>query len=148
MEFADLLPGRVVRAAGRQPDPPDVAVLEDERQLAELAVELCAGMGLKAERFSTSAAYHAAMREHRPRLVILDWRLAHEVAAAVYMGLRHRFADLPIVIWTGSGAGDLPSMVAADPHTRVVRKATGIDVLEDAIRAATAAAAEETGGAP
>ncbi len=139
MDFTDLLPARIVRAAGRDgPELPDVAVLEDERELADLAVEVCRQLGLSAAVFETSAAYNGAFGGRRPSLVILDWRLEHEVAAAVYMALRHRFDDLRIVLWTATGERELPGMLDADPHTRVVRKSSGLEALEGAIREAIA----------
>lgn len=148
MELADLLPARFVRVGSRQPAPPDVAVLEDQRQLADLAVELCARLGLRAVPFSSSSRYNAAFRDRRPRLVILDWRLEHEVAAAVYMGLRHRHDDLPVVVWTATGEHDLPPMVATHPYTCVVQKASAIETLEAAIRWAAATPPEGGGDAP
>ncbi len=141
MDFADLLPARIVRAAGRDASElPDVVVLEDERALADLAVEVCGHLGLRAVVFRTSAAYSGALGARRPRLVILDWRLEREVAAAVYLALRHRFHDLQIVLWTATGERELPGMLGADPHTRVVRKSSGLDALEMAIREAIAVA--------
>jgi CheY-like chemotaxis protein len=146
MDFADLLPARIVRSAGRgEPELPDVAVLEDERELADLAVEVCRQLGLSAGVFGTPAAYNVAFGQRRPRLVILDWRLDREVAAAVYMALRHRFGDLQIVLWTATGEGELPGMLGADPHTRVVRKSSGLVSLETALRDAIAAAPESDG---
>ena len=140
MDFADLLPARIVRAAGRdEPALPDVAVLEDERELADLAVEVCRQLGLTASVFRTAAAYNETFAGRRPRLVILDWRLDREVAAAVYMALRHRFDDLQIVLWTATGERELPGMLGADPRTRVVRKSSGLETLEAALREAIAA---------
>jgi len=137
----------MARAGGREPDRPQVAVIEDEREPGELALEVCQRMGLSARQYRTSAAFQAAFAERRPDLVILDWRLEREVAAAVYLALRHRFEALPIVLWTGTGEHDLPRMVARDPHTSVVPKPSGLEALEAAIRGAFAPAAvaeEET----
>jgi hypothetical protein len=79
----------------------------------------------------------------RPRLLILDWRFERELGAAVFMTVRHRFGDLPIVCWTATPASDLPTMVVDDPRVRIVPKSDGIDAFEAAVRWA-AAAEEET----
>jgi FixJ family two-component response regulator len=129
-------------APARIPNP-DVAVLEDEPQLAELAVELCGRVGLTAETYSSPTAFLGEGSLTPPRVLILDWRFERELGAAVFMTVRHRFGDVPIVCWTATPATDLPTMVVGDPRVRIVLKSDGIEAFEDAVRWA-AAAQEET----
>ncbi|HSM38603.1 MAG TPA: response regulator [Candidatus Limnocylindrales bacterium] len=135
MGLADVLPrrtGLAPNAAGVR--LPDVVILEDDPDLAEIAAHLCRDIGLSAATFRTAGALLAGFDSAPPRVVVLDWRLERDVGAAAFMALRHRFADVPIVCWTGMPAGSLPAMVAADSRTRIVRKADSLDELEAAIR--------------
>jgi DNA-binding NtrC family response regulator len=141
MGLTEVLQGMNGSAPVRVPNP-DVAVLEDDPQLAELAVELCARVGLSAATYPSPAAFLGGVGLAPPRLLILDWRFERELGAAVFMTVRHRFGDLPIVCWTATPAHDLPAMVADDPRVRIVSKSDGIDVFESAVRWA----AEPQGG--
>jgi FixJ family two-component response regulator len=118
---------------GAQPAA-DVVVLEDDPQLAALAVEICEGIGLRTVSFAAPAPFLDSYRMlDAPRVVVLDWRLERELGAAVFMALRHRFGDVPIVCWTGMAAELLPAMVTADTRTRVVAKAEGVGPFQDAV---------------
>ncbi len=117
---------------------PDVAVLEDDPQLANLAVELCGRVGLSAETYPSPAAFLEEASPTPPRLLILDWRFEHELGAAVFMTVRHRFGNLPIVCWTATAANDLPAMVVDDPQVCIVPKSAGIEAFEAAVRWAAA----------
>jgi FixJ family two-component response regulator len=113
---------------------PDVAVLEDDPHLAELAVDLCARVGLSAATYSSPGAFLGEMTVAPPRLLILDWRFERELGAGVFLTVRHRFGYLPIVCWTATPAQDLPAMVVDDHHVRIVPKSHGIDAFEAAVR--------------
>lgn len=141
MGLTEVLQGMNGSAPVRVPNP-DVAVLEDDPQLAELAVELCGRIGLSAVTYASPGAFLGDVGVEPPRLLILDWRFERELGAAVFMTVRHRFGDLPIVCWTATPAEDLPSMVAGDPRVRIVSKSDGIEVFESAVRWA----AEPQGG--
>ena len=151
MGLVDAIPRRINRAP-RPAVLPDVAVLEDETALAELAAEICAGLGLRAATYRTPATFLADFDGVPPRLVILDWRLEREIGAATFMALRHRFGDVPIVCWTGLSPSSLPAMVLDDARTELVRKASGVAAFEAAVRRATAspgpATNPQTEGAP
>jgi FixJ family two-component response regulator len=114
--------------------PADVAVLEDDPQVAALAVELCRELGLQAASFPAPAPFLAAYELQPPRVVVLDWLLEREIGSAVYMAVRHRFGDVPIVCWTGMEPALLPDMVADDARTQVVAKAAGAAPFQNAIR--------------
>jgi FixJ family two-component response regulator len=114
--------------------PADVVVLEDDPQVAALAVELCREMGLQAAPFPAPAPFLAAYALQPPRVVVLDWLLEREIGSAVFLAVRHRFGDVPIVCWTGMEPGLLPDMVADDARTQVVDKAAGVAPFQDAIR--------------
>jgi FixJ family two-component response regulator len=114
--------------------PADVAVLEDDPQVAALAVELCREMGLQAASFPAPAPFLAAYQLQPPRVVVLDWLLEREIGSAVFLAVRHRFGDVPIVCWTGMEPALLPDMVADDARTQVVAKAAGAAPFQNAIR--------------
>jgi FixJ family two-component response regulator len=113
---------------------PDVAVLEDDPAVAELAVELCDRMGLAAATFRSPAGFMGEVSRLDPRFLILDWRLERELGAAVFMAVRHRFGDLPVVCWTSTAITDLPAMLVRDPFVRIVQKARGVVAFEAAVR--------------
>jgi DNA-binding NtrC family response regulator len=137
MGLTDVLAGMNGSAPARIPNP-DVAVLEDDPQLAELAVDLCARVGLSAATYPSPGAFLGEVIVTPPRLLILDWRFERELGAAVFMTVRHRFGDLPIVCWTATPAHDLPAMVMDDPRVRIVPKSDGVDAFEAAVRWAAA----------
>jgi FixJ family two-component response regulator len=141
MGLSDVLPRLNGTAPIRVPNP-DVVVLEDDPQLAAMAVELCERAGLTAETYSSPAAFLDDALVGPPHLLILDWRFERELGAAVFMAARHRFGDVPIVCWTASAVDDLPAMVVDDPRVRFVAKSDGADAFDAAVRWA----AESQGG--
>ncbi len=114
-------------------------IVEDEPAAAALAAELCRGSGVEATIFSTPLPFLAALRAGTaPEAVVLDWRLANELSAALFLATRHRHPTLRVVYWTGIPADLLPSMIHADARTRVVDKAAGAEAFEAAVRWAVA----------
>ena len=94
---------------------PRVWIVEDEPAAAELAAELCEAMGRGGIGLPAAAPVPAALREAPPPMaVVLDWRLEHELSAALFMATRHRFPQLPVIYWTGSPA----SPAVDDPRRR------------------------------
>jgi DNA-binding NtrC family response regulator len=109
-------------------------VVEDEPAAATLAVELCEQGGVAPTVFRAPLPYLAALRaEEPPCAVILDWRLEHELSAALFLATRHRHPHLPVIYWTGSLESELPAMIRADAHTRIVDKASGTATFEAAL---------------
>ena len=105
-----------------------VWVVEDERPAADLAVELCESSGATTSLFMAPLPYLAALREGRPPMtVVLDWRLEHQLSAALFLATRHRHPGLPIICWTGSAASTLPAMIRDDPLVLIVDKAGGTE---------------------
>ncbi len=112
-----------------------VWVVEDEPAAAELAVDLCSAAGASASIFRSALPLLRAFRESDPPdAVVLDWRLEHELSAALFMATRHRFPELPVIYWTGSEASMLPAMIREDPATVIVDKAGGTVAFDDALR--------------
>jgi DNA-binding NtrC family response regulator len=111
-----------------------VWIVEDEPAAATLAVDLCEQGGAATAAFRAPLPYLAALRDRPPPdAVILDWRLEHELSAALFLATRHRHPELPVVYWTGSPAESLPAMIRADAHTRIVDKASGTKAFEAAL---------------
>ena len=68
-----------------------------------------------------------------PTLVILDWRLEHDLTAGLFLATRHRYPRLPVIYWTGSTVSALPSMISDDGWTVIVEKASGTTSFEEAL---------------
>lgn len=118
-----------------RPGPqPRVWIVEDDAAAAALAADLCEAWGAGASVFRAPLPYLAALRESVPPMaVILDWRLEHELSAALFLATRHRYSQLPVIYWTGSTASALPSMITDDALTTVVLKADGAAAVERAL---------------
>lgn len=111
-----------------------VWIVEDEPAAATLAVELCASADAVATTFSSPVPYLAALRgPSPPSAVVFDWRLEHELSAALFLATRHRFPDMRVVYWTGSPPDSLPEMVRGDHHARIIDKAAGSAAFEAAL---------------
>jgi CheY-like chemotaxis protein len=123
-----------------------VWVVEDEPAAAELAADLCRGCGVEASLFRSALPFLRAFREiEPPSAVVLDWRLEHELSAALFMATRHRFPRLPVIYWTGCEADSLPAMIRDDPLTVIVDKAGGATAFEDGIQWAIKAGERDAG---
>jgi DNA-binding NtrC family response regulator len=127
---------------------PRVWIVEDEPAAAALASDLCLSCGAEPSVYRAPLPFLTALRTaERPDAVVLDWRLEHELSAALFLATRHRYPDLPVVYWTGSPGDALPIMIREDARTVVVDKAAGSQAFESALSSALEAAqAAEPGG--
>ena len=111
-----------------------VWIVEDEPASATLAAELCEGWGAQVSVFRAPLPFLASLRDRsQPTAVVLDWRLEHELSAALFLATRHRYPTLPVIYWTGHTAAALPSMITEDAQTTVVDKAAGTEPFERAL---------------
>jgi DNA-binding NtrC family response regulator len=111
-----------------------VWIVEDEPAAAALASELSVACGVAPSVFRAPLPFLAALRtDVAPDAVILDWRLEHELSAALFLATRHRWPDLPVIYWTGTPRDALPSMILEDAHTVVIDKAAGSRAFEEAV---------------
>lgn len=120
----------------RMPQPAGSAVwiVEDEPAAAALATDLCRGLGAEPTVYPAPLPFLAALRGlPAPAAVVLDWRLEHELSAALFLATRHRYPEMPVVYWTGSLATSLPAMIREDTNTTVVDKAAGSAAFEAAL---------------
>jgi len=123
---------------------PSVWIVEDEPDAATLAAELCESVGAQASVFRAPFAYLSALRTGSPpAAVILDWRLEHELSAALFLATRHRYPQMPVIYWTGSAASLLPAMIRDDRRTVVIDKAEGTASFEQALAWALRAAPDD-----
>ncbi|HEX2221714.1 MAG TPA: hypothetical protein VHK06_04250 [Candidatus Limnocylindria bacterium] len=114
--------------------PHRVWIVEDEPQASDLALDLCAAGGADGRVFRDPVEFINALRgELAPSAVVLDWRLERELSAALFMATRHHYPGLPVIYWTGTPTGSLPSMIHNDPDTQVVDKADGLVAFEAAL---------------
>ena len=122
------------RAAHDEARDRRVWIVEDEPASGALAAELCEGWGAEVSVFRAPLPFLSALRDRsRPTAVVLDWRLEHELSAALFLATRHRYPTLPVVYWTGHAAAALPSMITADARTIIVDKAGGTEPFERAL---------------
>jgi|GEM_PF-2354197 len=127
VRMTDSIPRNALR-------PRAVWIVEDEPAAAELAADLCSSGGAEATLFRSALPFLRAFREvEPPTAIVLDWRLEHELSAALFMATRHRFPALPVIYWTGSEAASLPAMIREDPRTVIVDKAGGAVAFETAL---------------
>jgi len=120
-----------------------VWIVEDEPAAAALASELSLACGAEPTVYRAPLPFLSALRSAaRPDAVVLDWRLEHELSAALFLATRHRYPDLPVVYWTGSVGHSLPAMIRQDAHTSVVDKAAGTQASENALLGALEGASE------
>lgn len=121
----------------RQMQPRRVWIVEDEPAASALAADLCVSCGAEPSVYRAPLPFLAALRSgERPDAVVLDWRLEHELSAALFMATRHRYPDVPVVYWTGSPGDALPIMIREDARTVVVDKAAGSRAFEAALASA------------
>jgi CheY-like chemotaxis protein len=122
------------RAADDQAGERRVWIVEDEPAAAALAAELCESSGAESTVYRSPLPFLSALREAvPPAAIVLDWRLEHELSAAIFLAIRHRHAQMPVIYWTGSLAESLPSMIRDDPRVRIVDKADGTAAFDRAI---------------
>lgn len=122
--------------SGPRPEQPSghVWVVDDEPAAAALACEMCEIAGLQAIAFGDAVSYLGALRgPTAPVAVVLDWRLEHELSAALFMATRQRYPTLSIIFWTGNELGSLPRMVHHDPNVRVLAKVGGSTEFDAAL---------------
>ena len=125
------------RATEQAPEAPRVWIVEDEPAAAALAADLCMSCGASPSVYRAPLPFLTALRTaERPDAVVLDWRLEHELSAALFLATRHRYPDLPVVYWTGSSGDALPIMIREDARTVVVDKAAGSGAFESALTSA------------
>ena len=122
------------QARGELEGHPPIWIVEDEPASAKLAADICEASGAEPSVFHSPLPYLAALRgEHVPAAVILDWRLEHELSAALYLATRHRYPLLPVIYWTGSVSTTLPGVIRDDAMTVVVDKTDGSLAFERAL---------------
>lgn len=110
-----------------------VWIVEDEPTAGTLVAEICDAVGAVPTVFRAPLAYLLALRgSTKPEVVILDWRLANELSAGLFLATRHRYQAIPIIYWTNSPDA-LPAMIRDDELTLVVGKETGVEPLETAL---------------
>lgn len=118
-----------------------VWIVEDEPAAAALAADLCLSCGASPSVYRAPLPFLTALRTaERPDALVLDWRLQHELSAALFLATRHRYPDLPVVYWTGSPGDALPVVIREDARTVVVDKASGSQAFESALSSALAIA--------
>ena len=96
-----------------------VWVVEDDPAAAALAADLCAANGATACLFRLPLPFLTALRTSLPpSAVVLDWRLEHQLSAALFLATRHRYPRLPVIYWTGSVRSTLPAMIRVPAVTK------------------------------
>jgi two-component system phosphate regulon response regulator PhoB len=83
-----------------------ILVIEDEPAIQELVAYTCASNGFQVRRAESAGAGKAAIRDHLPDLVILDWMLPDRAGVELLRELRadERTRALPVIMLTAKGA--------------------------------------------
>jgi len=109
-----------------------VVVLEDDRDVAALLVEILTSEGFDALRADAQTSAEQ-LAQHQPRLLVLDVFLGPETAAEVLERLRRLgLAQVPVLLL--SGAPDLEWHAQALGAAATVSKPFDIDSLVGACR--------------
>src|SRR5882762_8438243 len=104
-----------------------VVVLEDDRDVADLLVEILTSEGFDALRADAQTSAEQ-LAEHQPRLLVIDLTHAPETAAEVLGRLRSvGLAQVPVLVL--SGAPDLERHAQALGAAATVSKPFDIDTL-------------------
>ncbi len=110
-----------------------VWIVEDEPDVGLVAAEICESVGGVPTIFRAPLAFLLALRgSSMPDAVILDWRLANDLSAGLFLATRHRYRGMPVIYWTNSPEA-LPDMVREDELTQVVAKQGGVEPFEKAL---------------
>jgi PAS domain S-box-containing protein len=112
-----------------------VMIVDDERALVELAMEMLAGIGYEPIGFESSRAALQALRAEPQRfdLLLSDEAMPDLTGAELAREIRRIRADLPILIMTGHSGAQLAQRVAAVGAKEVLRKPLRGSELAEAI---------------
>jgi DNA-binding response OmpR family regulator len=109
-----------------------VVVLEDDRDVATLLIEILTSEGFDALRADAQTSAEQ-LAQHQPRLLVIDLTHAPETAAEVLGRLRSvGLAQVPVLVL--SGAPDLDRHAQAFGAAATVSKPFDIDALVGACR--------------
>lgn len=110
-------------------NPDDIAVL----QLAAEELEAAGGAVVAVDGVEDGETALARLTGPRPDIVLLDWGLPGSGPLDVLDALTgdERWADVPVVVYSGSDDPDQASLARARGATRVEVKQAGIDAVTD-----------------
>lgn len=83
------------------PDPPLIAIVDDEPSVRVALGRLCRAHGLSAREFASAQELVASLAERRPDCVVLDLQLPNCDGLDADVWVRRQGVDLPIIIITG-----------------------------------------------
>ncbi len=92
-----------------------IYIVEDDNSIRELLEYSLNNSGFEAEGFETPTRFHAAMREKKPELILLDIMLPEEDGLHILRGLRadSSTADIPVIMLTAK-TGEYDKVIGLD----------------------------------
>ncbi len=92
-----------------------IYIVEDDGSIRELLEYSLNNSGFEARGFETPSQFHAAMRELKPELVLLDIMLPEEDGLRILRGLRsdNSTADIPVIMLTAK-SGEYDKVLGLD----------------------------------
>lgn len=120
--------------------PPFVLVVDDERTISRLIVDVLAAQGYTAAAANTPE--HALMiaRARKPDLVLMDARLRSAAGVRVLDALRET-GSFPAILMSGIDRDRLEAMAAGADCVAILPKPFGLDRLVSCVQRWTAPAA-------
>lgn len=92
-----------------------IYIVEDDNSIRELLEYSLNNSGFEAVGFDTPTKFHAAMREKKPELILLDIMLPEEDGLHILRGLRadNSTADIPVIMLTAK-TGEYDKVIGLD----------------------------------
>ena len=92
-----------------------IYVVEDDNSIRELLEYSLNNSGFEAVGFDTPTSFHAAMREKKPELILLDIMLPEEDGMHILRGLRadSKTVDIPVIMLSAK-TGEYVKVIGLD----------------------------------
>lgn len=118
------------------PQPPLIAVVEDESSVCKALARLLRSAGLSAETYSSGEEFLQAMPGHAPDCLLLDLQLPGLNGLAVQSQLRESGFKLPVVFITATEGVEAREQALQSGAAAWLRKPVDDQALLDSIKRA------------
>lgn len=96
-----------------------VFIVDDEEHVRRSLRLLLEAEGLAVQVFASVRAVLAALEQHRPACILVDYHMPELGGSELVDEVRRRDAAIPVVVMTGS---DDSAQLRLDPRVQVIRK--------------------------
>ena len=118
------------------PQPPLIAVVEDESSVCKALARLLRSAGLSAETYSSGEEFLQAMPGHAPDCLLLDLQLPGLDGLAVQSSVQQSGVKLPVVFITASESMEVRAQALQTGAVAWLRKPVNDQALLETIRLA------------